>query len=179
MATKQWYVLQTYSQFEQQVKRLLEERIEEESLQDSFGEILIPTEEVVDVKEGKRRVSKRKFFPGYVLVEMIMNDSTWHTVNSLPKVSGFVGGTAEHPAPISQAEVDAIMQRMQEGVEKPRPKTLFEVGEELRITEGPFADFNGTVEEVNYDKSRLKVSVLIFGRPTPVELEFSQVEKLI
>lgn len=176
---KQWYVLQSYSQFEQQVKRVLEERIAREGMQDSFGRILIPTEEVVEVKENKKRISQRKFFPGYVLVEMEMNDDTWHVVNSVPKVSGFVGGTKEQPTPITQADVDAIMARMQEGVEKPRPKTLFEIGEELRIIDGPFGDFMGTVEEVNYDKSRLKVSVLIFGRPTPVELEFSQVEKVI
>ncbi|SUO94676.1 transcription termination/antitermination protein NusG [Suttonella ornithocola] len=176
---KQWYVLQAYSQFEQYVKRQLQEVIEREGMQDSFGDILIPTEEVVEVKENKRRVSQRKFFPGYVLVEMEMNNDTWHLVNSISKVSGFVGGTHEKPAPISQAEVDAIIQKMQEGVEKPRPKILFEIGEELRIIDGPFSDFTGTVEEVNYDKSRMKVSVLIFGRPTPVELEFHQVEKII
>lgn len=176
---KQWYVLQAYSQFEQYVKRQLQEVIEREGMQDAFGEILIPTEEIVEVKENKRRVSQRKFFPGYVLVEMEMNNDTWHLVNSIPRVSGFVGGTHEKPAPISQVEVDAIIQKMQEGVEKPRPKTLFEIGEELRIIDGPFSDFTGTVEEVNYDKSRMKVSVLIFGRPTPVELEFHQVEKII
>ncbi len=176
---RQWYVLQSHSQFEQQVKRLLEERIERDSLHDSFGEILIPTEEVVEVKENKKRISERKFFPGYVLVEMEMNETTWHVVKSIAKVSGFVGGTPERPAPIPRTEVETIMRRMQEGIEKPRPKTLFEVGEELRITGGPFADFMGTVEEVNYDKSRLKLSVLIFGRPTPVEIEFGQVEKVV
>ncbi|ABQ13565.1 transcription termination/antitermination protein NusG [Dichelobacter nodosus] len=176
---KQWYVLQSYSQFEQYVKRALQERIEREGLQDSFGEILIPTEEVVEIKDNKKRISQHKFYPGYVFVEMEMNDTTWHVVNSIPKVSGFVGGTKESPAAISQEEVDKILNRMQEGVEKPRPKTLFEIGEELRIIDGPFADFTGTVEEVNYEKSRLKVSVLIFGRPTPVELEFNQVEKEI
>ena len=176
---RQWYVLQSHSQFEQQVKRLLEERIERDGLHDSFGEILIPTEEVVEVKENKKRISQRKFFPGYVLVEMEMNETTWHVVKSIAKVSGFVGGTPERPAPIPRTEVEAIMRRMQEGIEKPRPKTLFEVGEELRITGGPFADFMGTVEEVNYDKSRLKLSVLIFGRPTPVEIEFGQVEKVV
>ncbi len=175
---KQWYVLQSYSQYEQYVKRQLQDLIEREGMQDSFGDILIPTEEVVEVKQNKKRISQRKFFPGYVLVEMEMNNDTWHMVNSIPRVSGFVGGTRECPAPISQAEVDAIMRRMQEGVEKPRPKTLFEVGEELRIIDGPFSDFTGTVEEVNYDKSRINVSVLIFGRPTPVELEFNQVEKI-
>lgn len=176
---KQWYVLQSHSQFEQHVKRQLQERIEREGMQEFFGEILIPTEEVVEVKENKKRISQRKFFPGYVLVEMEMNDTTWHIVNSIPRVSGFIGGSHDRPTPITQAEVDAIMRRMQEGVEKPRPKTLFEVGEELRIIEGPFADFNGVVEEVNYEKSRMKVSVLIFGRPTPVELEFAQVEKIV
>lgn len=176
---KQWYVLQSYSQFEQYVKRALQERIEREGLQDSFGEILIPTEEVVEIKDNKKRISQHKFYPGYVFVEMEMNDTTWHVVNSIPKVSGFVGGTKESPAAISQEEVDKILNRMQEGVEKPRPKTLFEIGEEFRIIDGPFADFTGTVEEVNYEKSRLKVSVLIFGRPTPVELEFNQVEKEI
>lgn len=174
---KAWYVLQTYSQFEQQVKRALTERIEREGLQESFGEILIPSEEVVEMKEGKKRSSQRKFFPGYVLLEMEMNETTWHVVRSIAKVSGFVGGTAEKPAPIAQHEVDAIMRRIEEGVEKPRPKTLFEVGEEVRIIDGPFAEFIGTVEEVHYEKSRLKVSVLIFGRPTPVDLEFHQVEK--
>lgn len=176
---KQWYVLQAYSQFEQYVKRQLQEVIEREGMQEHFGEILIPTEEVVEVKENKKRISQRKFFPGYVLVEMEMNEDTWHLVNAIPKLSGFVGGTHEKPAPLSQAEVDLIKQKMQEGVSKPRPKTLFEVGEALRITEGPFTDFTGTVEEVNYDKSRMKVSVLIFGRPTPVELEFTQVEKIV
>ncbi|MDO4642376.1 MAG: transcription termination/antitermination protein NusG [Cardiobacteriaceae bacterium] len=175
--TKQWYVLQTYSQFEHQVKRALLERVEREGLQDSFGDVLIPAEEVVEIKDGKKRNSQRKFFPNYVLVEMEMNDTTWHVVRSIPKVSGFVGGTAEKPAPIPSSEVDAIMRRIKEGTDKPRPKTLFEIGEEVRIIDGPFAEFMGTVEEVLYDKSRLKVSVLIFGRPTPVELEFHQVEK--
>ncbi len=174
---KAWYVLQTYSQFEHQVKRALLEYIEREGLQDQFGEILVPSEEVVEIKDGKKRISQRKFFPGYVLIEMEMNDTTWHVVRSVPKVSGFVGGTAEKPAPIAQHEVDVIMNRIEEGVEKPRPKTLFEIGESLRIIDGPFADFIGTVEEVNYEKNRMKVSVLIFGRPTPVELEFHQVEK--
>jgi len=153
--SKQWYVLQTYSQFEGQVKRALMERIEREGLQDSFGQILIPSEEVVEIKDGKKRNSQRKFFPNYVLVEMEMNDATWHVVRSIPRVSGFVGGTAENPAPIPPHEVEAILRRIEEG----------------------FAEFMGTVEEVMYEKSRLKVSVLIFGRPTPVELEFHQVEK--
>lgn len=174
---KEWYVLQAYSQYEQQVKRALIERVERDGLQESFGEILIPSEEVVEIKEGKKRTSQRKFFPGYVLVEMEMNESTWHIVRDIPKVSGFVGGTAEKPAPISQQEIDAIKQRIEEGVDKPRPKTLFEIGESVRIIDGPFSEFTGTVEEVNYEKSRLKVSVSIFGRPTPVDLEFYQVEK--
>ncbi|WP_072280791.1 transcription termination/antitermination protein NusG [Rappaport israeli] len=174
---KSWYVLQAYSQFEHQVKRVLLERVEREGLQEYFGNIMIPSEEVVEVKDGKKRTSQRKFFPGYVLIEMEMNDKTWHVVRSIPKVSGFVGGSAENPTPIAQHEVDAIINRIEEGVEKPRPKTLFKIGESLRIIDGPFSDFIGTVEEVNYDKSRMKVSVSIFGRPTPVELEFHQVEK--
>lgn len=175
---KQWFVLQTYSTFEQYVERQLKETIARKGMQDLFGQILIPTEEVVEVKENKRKVSQRKFFPGYVLLEMEMNSDTWHLVNSIPKVSGFVGGTVEKPVPITQAEVDKILNRIHEGKENPRPKTLFDIGEELRIIEGPFADCMGVVEEVNYERNRLKVSVSIFGRPTPVELEFNQVEKL-
>lgn len=174
---KQWYVLQTYSQFEYQVRRALQERIERESLHEDFGQILIPSEEVVEIKDGKKRSSQRKFYPNYILIEMEMNDKTWHIVRETPKVSGFVGGSAEKPMPISEQEVEAILRRVEEGVEKPRPKTLFEVGEEVRIIDGPFAEFIGTVEEVNYEKNRLQVSVLIFGRPTPVDLEFHQVEK--
>lgn len=174
---KAWYVLQTYSQFEQQVKRALLERIERESLQDYFGQILIPAEEVVEVRDGKKRSSQRKFFPGYVLLEMEMTNLTWHVVKSVPKVSGFVGGSADKPTPIPQKEVDLILHRVQEGAENPRPKTLFNVGETLRIVEGPFVDFTGTVEEVNYDKNTLKISILIFNQPTPVELSFHQVER--
>ena len=144
---------------------------------DKFGEILVPCEEVVEMRDGQKRRSERKFFPGYVLVEMEMDDETWHLVKDVPKVMGFIGGTADRPAPITQREADAILQRVQEGVDKPRPKVLFEVGEMVRVTDGPFNDFNGVVEEVNYEKSRLRVAVLIFGRSTPVELEFSQVEK--
>ena len=172
-----WYVLQTYSQFEHQVKRALLERIEREGVQELFGEILVPSEEVVEIKDGKKRSSQRKFFPGYVLVEMEMNDESWHLVKSTPKVTGFVGGTANKPTPISEKEVDKIMQQMQDGVEKPRPKVLFEPGQMVRVIDGPFNDFNGVVEEVNYEKSRVRVAVLIFGRSTPVELEFGQVEK--
>ncbi|MEN8107152.1 MAG: transcription termination/antitermination protein NusG [Pseudomonadota bacterium] len=173
----QWYVVHAYSGFENQVKRALEERVARAGMDDMFGEILVPTEEVVEMREGTKRRSERKFFPGYVLVQMEMNDDTWHLVKDAPKVMGFIGGTSASPAPITQNEADSILQRVQEGVDKPRPKVLFEVGEVVRVTEGPFNDFNGVVEEVNYEKSRLRVSVLIFGRSTPVELEFGQVEK--
>ncbi|AKJ94273.1 MULTISPECIES: transcription termination/antitermination protein NusG [Thioalkalivibrio] len=172
-----WYVVQAFSGFEAQVKRSLEERIERFGMQDHFGEILVPTEEVVEMKDGQKRKSERKFFPGYVLVQMDLNDEAWHLVKAVPRVLGFIGGTADRPAPISDKEADAILQRMQEGAEKPRPKVLFEVGEMVRVIDGPFNDFNGVVEEVNYDKSRLLVAVQIFGRSTPVELEFHQVEK--
>ncbi|MFZ5483202.1 MAG: transcription termination/antitermination protein NusG [Pseudomonadota bacterium] len=173
----QWYVVHAYSGFEKSVMRALKERIERAGMQDQFGEILVPVEEVVEMKGGQKRTSERKFFPGYVLVQMEMNDASWHLVKSTAKVTGFVGGTANKPAPISEREVSAIMQQMQEGVEKPKPKITFEAGEMVRVTDGPFTDFNGSVEEVNYDKSKLRVSVTIFGRPTPVELDFSQVEK--
>jgi transcription termination/antitermination protein NusG len=172
-----WYVVHAYSGFESQVQRSLKERIERYGMQDKFGEILVPTEEVVEMRAGQQRRSERKFFPGYVLVHMDMTDDTWHLVKDVPKVMGFIGGTGDRPAPISDKEADAILQRMQEGVEKPRPKVLFEPGEVVRVTDGPFNDFTGVVEEVDYDKSRLKVSVLIFGRSTPVDLEFGQVEK--
>lgn len=175
--TKRWYVVHAYSGFEKSVQRALAERIARSGMQDKFGQILVPVEEVVEMKSGQKSISERKFFPGYVLVEMEMDDDTWHLVKSTPKVTGFVGGTATKPTPISEKEVEKILQQMQEGVEKPRPKVLFEVGEMVRIKEGPFTDFNGTVEEVNYEKNRLRVSVSIFGRATPVELEFSQVEK--
>jgi transcriptional antiterminator NusG len=172
-----WYVVHAYSGFEKSVMRALNERIDRAGMRDQFGEILVPMEEVVEMKGGHKSISERKFFPGYVLVQMEMNDATWHLVKSTPKVTGFVGGTANKPAPISEKEVQAIMQQMQEGVEKPKPKVLFEVGELVRVTDGPFTDFNGSVEEVNYEKSKLRVSVTIFGRATPVELDFSQVEK--
>jgi transcriptional antiterminator NusG len=172
-----WYVVHAYSGFESQVQRSLNERIERYGMQDKFGEILVPTEEVVEMRAGQQRRSERKFFPGYVLVQMEMTDETWHLVKDVPKVMGFIGGTGDRPAPISDKEADAILHRMQEGVEKPRPKVLFEPGEVVRVTDGPFNDFTGVVEEVDYDKSRLKVSVLIFGRSTPVDLEFGQVEK--
>lgn len=175
--TKRWYVVHAYSGFEKSVQRALAERIGRAGMQDKFGQILVPVEEVVEMKSGQKSISERKFFPGYVLVEMEMDDETWHLVKSTPKVTGFVGGTATKPTPISEKEVAKIMQQIQEGVEKPRPKVLFEAGELVRIKEGPFTDFNGNVEEVNYEKSRLRVSVTIFGRATPVELEFGQVEK--
>ncbi|MDD4911303.1 MAG: transcription termination/antitermination protein NusG [Sideroxydans sp.] len=174
---KRWYVVHTYSQFEKSVQRALLERIERTGVQDLFGQILVPVEEVVELKSGQKTISERKFFPGYLLVEMEMTDETWHLVKNTPKVTGFLGGSAMKPSPISQKEVDTIMQQMQAGVEKPRPKILFEVGEAVRVKEGPFTDFNGMVEDVNYDKSKLRVSVTIFGRSTPVELNFGQVEK--
>jgi transcriptional antiterminator NusG len=173
----QWYVVHAYSGFENQVKRTLQDRIARSGMQDKFGDILVPTEEVVEMRDGAKRKSERKFFPGYVLVQMEMSDDTWHLVKDAPKVMGFIGGTSDRPAPISQREADSILQRVQEGADKPRPKVLFEAGEVVRVTDGPFNDFNGVVEEVNYEKSRLRVSVLIFGRSTPVELEFGQVEK--
>jgi len=174
---KRWYVVHAYSGFEGHVKRSLQERIDRAGMQELFGEILVPTEEVVEMRGGAQRRSERKFFPGYVLVQMEMTDDTWHLVKDVPKVMGFIGGTGDRPAPISDKEAEAILQRMQEGVDKPRPKVLFEPGEVVRVIDGPFNDFNGVVEEVDYEKSRLKVSVLIFGRSTPVDLEFGQVEK--
>ena len=172
-----WYVVHVYSGFENQVKRLLKERIERSGLQAEFGDVLVPTEEVVEIRDGQKRRSDRKFFPGYVLVQMEMNDGTWHLVRGVPKVMGFIGGSSDRPAPISDREADAILQRVQEGVDKPRPKVLFEPGEAVRVIDGPFNDFSGVVEEVNYEKSRMRVAVTIFGRSTPVELEFGQVEK--
>jgi transcriptional antiterminator NusG len=174
---KRWYVVHAFSGYEAKVKASLQERIERFGMQDFFGEILVPTEEVVEMRGGQQRRSERKFFPGYVLVNMELTDETWHLVKDTPQVLGFIGGTEDKPAPITQKEADAILQRVQEGAEKPRPKVLFEPGEVVRVIDGPFNDFNGVVEEVDYDKSRLKVSVSIFGRSTPVELEFGQVEK--
>jgi len=176
--SKRWYVVHAYSGMEKSVARALQDRVERAGMQEQFGKILVPTEEVVEMKNGQRTISERRFFPGYVLVEMEMNDDTWHLVKNTGKVTGFVGGSGHKPTPISEKEVDKIMSQMQEGVEKPKPKTLFEVGEMVRVKEGPFTDFNGNVEEVNYEKSRLRVSVTIFGRATPVELEFGQVEKV-
>ena len=173
----QWYVVHAYSNYEYQVKESLKERIERHGMEKKFGEILIPTEEVVEMREGKRRKSERKFFPGYVLVQMEMEEATWHLVKKIPKVLGFIGGTTERPAPISDEEAETIVNRVQEGVDKPRPKTLFEPGEVVRVRDGPFNDFNGVVEHVNYEKSKVRVAVQILGRSTPVELDFSQVEK--
>ncbi|WP_151671267.1 transcription termination/antitermination protein NusG [Nitrincola schmidtii] len=174
---KRWYVVHAYSGYEKRVMSGLRERIELQGVQDLFGEILVPTEEVVEIRDGKKRKSERKFYPGYVLVNMVMNDETWHLVKSTPRVLGFIGGTADKPAPITEREANEILQRVESGADKPRPKTVFEPGEMVRVTDGPFADFNGVVEEVNYEKNRLQVAVLIFGRSTPVELEFRQVEK--
>ena len=172
-----WYVVHTYSQFEKSVSRALAERIQRENMQDKFGQILVPVEEVVELKGGQKVTSERKFFPGYVLVEMEMTEESWHLVKNTAKVTGFLGGSAMRPTPISEKEVQTIMQQMQAGVEKPRPKVLFEVGEAVRVKEGPFTDFTGMVEEVNYDKNKIRVAVTIFGRATPVELDFGQVEK--
>ena len=176
--SKRWYVIQAYSGFEKNVQKTLKESIVREGMEDYFGKILVPVEEVVDIKNGRRTVSERKFFPGYVLIEMEMSDDSWHLVKSTPRVSGFVGGTANHPLPISQREVDAIMAQVQMGSEKPKPRVEFEVGQQVRVNEGPFVNFNGVVDEVNYERNKLHVSVQIFGRETPVELEFSQVEKI-
>ena len=175
---KRWYVVHAYSGFEKQVQRSLKEHIERSGMDDQFGEVLVPTEEVVEMKKGVKRSSERKFFPGYVLVEMEMNEDTWHLVKDVPKVMGFIGGKKDQPAPISQKEAETILNRVAEGVDKPRPKVLFEPGEMVRVIDGPFNDFSGTVEEINYEKSRLRVAVSIFGRSTPVELDFQQVEKL-
>ena len=183
---KRWYVVHAYSGFEHQVRRALIDRIARAGMQEKFGEVLVPTEEVVEMRGGQKRKSERKFFPGYVLVQietsgegggLRIDDDSWHLIKETSKVMGFIGGTADRPLPIKDSEADVILRRVQEGVEKPRPKVLFEPGELVRVIDGPFNDFNGTVEEVNYDKSRLRVAVLIFGRSTPVELEFGQVEK--
>ncbi|GAA3718955.1 transcription termination/antitermination protein NusG [Oceanisphaera sediminis] len=172
-----WYVVQAFSGYEGRVSKSLREYIKMHGMEEQFGEVLVPTEEVVEMRAGQKRKSERKFFPGYVLVQMQMNDATWHLVRSIPRVMGFIGGTPERPAPISDKEADAILNRLQDAIDKPKPKTLFEPGEVVRVSDGPFADFNGVVESVDYEKSRVKVSVLIFGRSTPVELEFGQVEK--
>jgi transcriptional antiterminator NusG len=177
-STKRWYVVHAYSGMEKAVERNLRERIDRAGMQSKFGRILVPTEEVVELKNGKKSVTERRFFPGYVLVEMDMDDESWHLVKHTSKVTGFVGGARNRPAPISEAEVMKIVHQMQEGVDKPRPKVEWTVGELVRVKDGPFTDFNGAVEEVNYEKSKVRVSVTIFGRATPVELDFSQVEKV-
>ncbi|MCP4002377.1 MAG: transcription termination/antitermination protein NusG [Gammaproteobacteria bacterium] len=176
MALK-WYVVHAYSNFENKVKTSLEERVKLHGLEDKFGEVLVPTEEVVEMREGQKRRSERKFFPGYVLVQMELDEETWHLVKEVPKVLGFIGGSSDKPAPITEAEANQILNRVEEGVDKPRPKVLFEPGEVVRVIDGPFNDFSGVVENVNYDKSKLRVAVQILGRPTPVELDFGQVEK--
>jgi len=176
MALK-WYVVHAYSNFENKVKTSLEERIKLHGLEDKFGDIMVPTEEVVEMREGQKRRSERKFFPGYVLVQMDLDEETWHLVKEVPKVLGFIGGSSDRPAAITEAEANAILNRVEEGVDKPRPKVLFEPGEVVRVVDGPFNDFSGVVENVNYDKSKLRVAVQILGRPTPVELDFGQVEK--
>lgn len=175
--TMRWYVVQTTSQYENKVKETLLDRVKLQGLETSFGEILIPTEEVVEMKSGQKRKTERKFFPGYILVKMEMNDSTWHLVRHIPKVLGFIGGTADKPTPISEKEVENILSQVKDTHDKPKPKTLFEVGEVIRISDGPFTDFVGVIEEVNYEKSRVKVSVMIFGRATPIELSFDQIKK--
>ncbi len=176
--TKRWYIVHAYSGMEKAVERNLRERIDRAGMQEKFGRILVPTEEVVELKNGKKSVTERRFFPGYVLVEMLLDDESWHLVKHTSKVTGFIGGARNRPAPISEAEVAKIVNQMQEGVDKPRPKVEWIVGELVRVKEGPFTDFNGAVEEVNYEKSKVKVSVTIFGRATGVELDFAQVEKV-
>jgi transcriptional antiterminator NusG len=177
MSQKPWYVVHAYSGFEKNVARALRERIELSGLGDYFEDVLVPTEEVVEMRAGQKRRSERKFFPGYVLVQMELNDDTWHLVKETPRVMGFIGGKADAPAPLSDHEVTAILDRVRAGTDKAMPKTVFEPGELVRVIDGPFNDFNGVVEDVNYEKSRLQVAVTIFGRSTPVELDFSQVEK--
>ena len=175
--SKRWYVVHAYSGYEKQVMRTIRERIDLSAVADKFGEILVPSEEVVEMRGGKKRRSERKFYPGYVLVEMELDDETWHLIKDTPRVMGFIGGKADQPAPISDREAQDILQRVQVGSEQATPKTVFEPGELVRVVDGPFNDFNGVVEEVNYEKSRLRVAVTIFGRSTPVELEFGQVSK--
>jgi len=177
-ATMQWYVVHAYSQYENSVKKALTERIKRAGLEAKFGQILVPTEEVMEIKDGVKRMTERKFFPGYVLVQMAMDEETWHLVKSTPKVMGFIGGTPDKPAPISEKEAKRILNQVEESVEKPKPKTLYEPGEGIRVTDGPFADFSGVVEEVRPDKGTLKVAITIFGRSTSVEMELVQVEKM-
>ena len=173
-----WYVIQAYSGYEQKVKAALEERIMLNNLSEKFGEILIPTEQIVELKAGTKKTTERKFFPGYMMIKMIMDDEIWHIVRTLPKVYGFLGGKKGEPIPVSQSEIDSILNQMKDGLEKPKPSVSFEIGEQVRVSDGPFSSFNGMVEEVDEEKARLKVSVSIFGRSTPVNLEYSQVEKI-
>ncbi len=173
----EWFVVQAFSNYEKRVQLALQERIERLGLQEFFGQILVPTEEVVEMRAGQKRTSERKFYPGYVLVQMKMNDESWHLVKSTPRVSGFIGGKASDPTPLTDAEARTILRQVEDGADAPKHKFSFEPGELVRVTEGPFADFNGTVEDVNYEKSKLRVAVSIFGRSTPVELDFGQVEK--
>ena len=175
--TKRWYVVHAYSGMEKSVARAIRERADRSGMSGKFGRILVPTEEVVEMKGGQRKTTERRFFPGYVLVEMEMDDDSWHLVKHTNKVTGFIGGSGNRPTPISEKEVEKIMQQMQDGVDKPRPKVLWEIGEVVRVKEGPFTDFHGAVEDANYEKNKLRVSVTIFGRATPVELDFAQVEK--
>lgn len=177
MSDKRWYIIQAFSGYEKQVQKSLLERIKRSGLDELFGEVLVPTEEVVEMKDGKKRTTERKLFPGYVLIEMTMQDDTWHVVKNCPNINGFIGGTPENPAPITKAEADRILNRLRQNSDAPRPKTLFEPGEEVLVIDGPFTDFKGLVEKVDYEKSKLHLTVLVFNRPTPVELEFSKVEK--
>lgn len=172
-----WYVVHAYSGMEKAVERNIRESIARAGMENKFGRILVPTEEVVEMKNGQRKTAERKFFPGYVFVEMVMDDESWHLVKHTNKVTGFVGGAKTRPSPISEAEVQKIVSQMQDGADKPRHKVEFMVGEFIRVKEGPFTDFNGSIEEVNYEKNKVRVSVMIFGRSTPVELEFGQIEK--
>lgn len=174
---QRWYVVHAYSGYENKVKNSLAEYVERAGLEDKFGQVLVPSEEVVEIRDGKKRTSERKFFPGYVLVQMEMDDQTWHLVKNVPQVMGFIGGTSDRPAPISKKEVDRILQKVEDGVDKPKPKVIYEPGEMVRVIDGPFKEFEAVVDRVDYDKNKLQVSVLIFGRSTPVELEFTQVEK--
>lgn len=177
MAKKRWYVVHAFSGYEKHVQKSIKEHIQRADMEEFFGEILVPTEEIVELRGGQKRTSERKFFPGYVLVQMEMNDETWHLIKSVPRVTGFIGGTNSKPTPISDKEAAGIIEQVEAGADKPRPKFSFQPGELVRVIDGPFQDFNGTVEDVNFDKSKLRVAVSIFGRSTPVELEFSQVEK--
>lgn len=179
MSDMRWYIIQAFSGYEKQVQRSLTERIKRSEFADLFGDILVPTEEVIEMKDGKKRTTERKLFPGYVLVNMHMQDETWHIVKTVPNINGFIGGTPEHPAPISKIEADRILARINQSGDTPRPKTLFEPGEEVLVVDGPFTDFKGLVEKVDYEKSKLHLTVSVFNRPTPVELEFAKVEKIV